>query len=41
MNMEGIRYGKVVKRKKLKYGDRDHLGSIKTKSGKEVGGRFF
>lgn len=32
---------KLSKEKKLKYGDRDHLVSIKTKSGKEVGGRFF
>ena len=32
---------KLSKEKKLRYGDRDHLVSIKTKSGKEVGGRFF
>lgn len=32
---------KLSKEKKLKYGDRDHLVSIKTKSGKEVGGHFF
>lgn len=32
---------KLSKEKKLKYGDRDHFVSIKTKSGKEVGGRFF
>lgn len=32
---------KLVKEKQLKYGDRDHLISIKTKSGKEIGGRFF
>ena len=32
---------KLSKEKKLKYGDRDHLVSIKTKSGKEIGGGFF
>lgn len=32
---------KLVKEKQLKYGDRDHFISIKTKSGKEIGGRFF
>lgn len=32
---------KLSKEKKLKYGDRDHLVSIKTKSGKEIGGSFF
>lgn len=32
---------KIVKEKQLKYGDRDHFISIKTKSGKEIGGRFF
>ena len=32
---------KLSKEKKLKYGDRDHLISIKTKSGKEIGGGFF
>ena len=32
---------KIVKEKQLKYGDRDYFISIKTKSGKEIGGRFF
>ena len=32
---------KLEKQKKLKYGDRDYLVSIKTKSGKEIGGPFF
>lgn len=32
---------KLVKEKQLKYGDRDYFISIKTKSGKEIGGRFF
>ena len=32
---------KLSKEKKLKYGDRNYLISIKTKSGKEIGGRFF
>lgn len=32
---------KLVKEKQLKYGDRDHFISIKTKSGKEIGGCFF
>lgn len=32
---------KIVKEKQLKYGDRDHFISIKTKSGKEIGGHFF
>lgn len=32
---------KLEKQKKLKYGDREYLVSIKTKSGKEIGGPFF
>ena len=32
---------RLVKEKQLKYGDRDYFISIKTKSGKEIGGRFF
>ena len=32
---------KLSKEKKLKYGDKNHLISIKTKSGKEIGGGFF
>lgn len=32
---------RLVKEKQLKYGDRGYFISIKTKSGKEIGGRFF